>query len=623
MIPWSEAMGSGVFRGRAYKTIAASTSAQSSKTDSMMDVIGCRLDQRPAPIIYVGPTKEFLTDQFEPRLMALFDEAQTLQDKVVRGRRMKKTLKWVNGVRLRLAHAGSSSALKSDPAAMALVDEYDEMMANIKGQGDPLGLVEARGDTYADFLTGVTSTPSQGLVDTYLDEESGLIFWQEADVEDVMSPIWRLWQQGTMHHWCWPCKHCEAYFVPRHDVVFWPKKATPAQALKSTTVVCPHCGGIHTNEDKVWLNARGAMVAPGETVKLVDDKPVVSGAPRETSILSFWTSGLASPFVTWGTRAERYLTALQSGEQDKIQTAINAQFGECYTMSGSGDTPEWQEVMERRLPYAAGEVPAGGLRLVMAVDVQRFSLYFVVRAFGARGTSWKIDSGQFFGPTDQEQVWNDLSNFMLTPIAGMHIEKIGIDSGFRPDKPDGVNEHKVYEFCRRYPWLCVPMKGKDFQNPPYRVSKIEVKPDGKKALYSINLVWLSTDFFKSLVMSRLRIPMDQPGAFYVDQDTDEDYCKQITSEARLVLEGKPKWIRRSRNNHFLDCESMAAALGYSLNVQRIPEGTVREGVTPSSETDAPQDDDPEGSPPPSAAPGAGGGGDRRSRFANLGHRLNR
>jgi len=78
MIPWSAA----VHRG-GYRRVVAVTAAQSGKTDSMLDIIGARLDQRPAPILYVGPTKEFLTDQFEPRLMALLDEAETLANKVV------------------------------------------------------------------------------------------------------------------------------------------------------------------------------------------------------------------------------------------------------------------------------------------------------------------------------------------------------------------------------------------------------------------------------------------------------------------------------------------------------------------------------------------------------------
>ena len=50
------------------------------------------------------------------------DEAPKLRAKVQRGKRMKKTLKRVAGVTLRLAHAGSSTALKSDPAGLALVD---------------------------------------------------------------------------------------------------------------------------------------------------------------------------------------------------------------------------------------------------------------------------------------------------------------------------------------------------------------------------------------------------------------------------------------------------------------------------------------------------------------------
>jgi phage terminase large subunit GpA-like protein len=519
----------------------------------MLDIIGARLDQRPAPIIYVGPTKDFLTDQFEPRLMGLLDEAETLKNKVVRGRRMKKTLKHVAGVRVRLAHAGSSSALKSDPAALALIDEFDEMMANVKGQGDVLGLVEARGETYADFVTAITSTPARGLVEIELDEDTGLEFWAISEPDDLESPIWKLFQEGTRHHWAWPCRHCEEYFVPRFKQLRWPDRATPAQAKRDAYLECPRCGGVHTNDDKEWMNARGTMVAPGQNVVLKDDEPLVTGAPEESSTLSMWTSGLCSPFVTWGQRAETYLTALQSGDHDRIQTAMNASFGECYSMTASGDVPEWQEIMERRLPYQPNTIPDGGYRLVMGVDVQKFSLIYVIRAFGARGTSWLIDSGQLYGPTDDNEVWNALADLMLQPIAGMHILKVFIDSGFRPDKPELGNEHKVYEFCRRYHWLCSPTKGKATQNPPYKVSRQEVKPDGKRALYSINLVMLSSDYFKSLVISRLRTPMDEPGAFYVHEDVSEDYCKQLTSESRVIVEGKPVWVKRSRHNHFLDC----------------------------------------------------------------------
>jgi hypothetical protein len=48
MIPWSSA----VHRG-GYRRVVAVTSAQSGKTDSMLDIFGARLDQRPAPSCFL------------------------------------------------------------------------------------------------------------------------------------------------------------------------------------------------------------------------------------------------------------------------------------------------------------------------------------------------------------------------------------------------------------------------------------------------------------------------------------------------------------------------------------------------------------------------------------------
>jgi len=345
--------------------------------------------------------------------------------------------------------------------------------------------------------------------------------------------------------------------------------------------------------------------------------------------------------VSFGQRAESYLTALASGDHDRIQTAVNASFGECYAMTASGDVPEWQEVMERRVPIPTGRIPDGTVRLVAGVDVQKFSLYYVVRAFGGRGTSWLVDYGQLYGPTDQDEVWQSLTDLLLTPISGWQIERCGIDSGFRPNKKDGGEEHKVYEYCRRMSWLCYPTKGRDVQAQPYRVSRIEVKPDGKAAKYSINLVWLSSDFFKSLVMSRLRTPVDKPGALHIPENVTEDYARQITSEARIVVEGKPTWVRRSRDNHYLDCEAIAAAMGYSFNVQRIPHPSEARGAGDQDSDDDQGNDDPAGVDAPSTAAGeddrsargepsapapagvGGGGASIRNKFAQRSRKMNR
>ena len=188
--------------------------AQTGKSEAMLDIAGQRLDQKPGPILYVGPNKQFLTEQFEPRVMALLDEAPSLTAKVARGKRMTKTRKVIAGVPLRLAHSGSATALKSDPAVLAIVDEYDSMADNPGNAGGPLGLVERRGDTFADFVAVVTSTPSRGRAATEKDTVSGLEFWAVAVPDDIESPVWQLWQQGTRHHWCWPCPHVRGVFRP-------------------------------------------------------------------------------------------------------------------------------------------------------------------------------------------------------------------------------------------------------------------------------------------------------------------------------------------------------------------------------------------------------------------------
>jgi phage terminase large subunit GpA-like protein len=104
------------------------------------------------------------------------------------------------------------------------------------------------------------------------------------------------------------------------------------------------------------------------------------------------------PFVTWGTRIERYVRALASGDPDQVQTALNAGFGECFTPAAGRDALDWQEILQRRAPYRMKEVPDGVLRLGMGVDVQKLSLYYTIRGFGARGRSWLIDRGSSTAP---------------------------------------------------------------------------------------------------------------------------------------------------------------------------------------------------------------------------------
>jgi phage terminase large subunit GpA-like protein len=616
------------FSNAKYRRVVLATSAQTGKTEAFLDIIGERLDNRPMPIIYVGPSKEFLTDQFEPRLVELFRQAPSLLRKVeggLDGKRQKRTLKRVNGTRIRLAHAGSSTALKSDPASFALVDEYDEMLANVKGQGDPLGLIEARGDTYADFTTGIVSTPSTGMIETTIDPVSGLEFWSVAETDDVKSPIWRLWQEGTRHHWTWQCPHCSSWFVPRFNLMSWPKGATPAQARRDAYLRCPSNGCVIEDKHKRRMNAKGRHVAPGQAID-VDGR--VTGEPPDSSTLSFWVSGLASPFVSFGQRVENYLAAFRTNESAKIQTALNSQFGECY-VDGTGDVPPWEHLYENRqgADHVCGALPDWARYLTFGCDVQKNRLIYVVRAWGYKATSALVRFGELHGSTADEAIWDDLSDLLREPIGHLLIKVAFIDSGFRPGKKEGVPVNRVYEFCRKHRRFAFPSKGSSHvMLRPLVKSTIEVTQQGKALKYGLELMRLDTDHWKSFVHERLAWPHDQPGAWLLPHDVTEDYCRQIVAEARVITpSNKPQWVQRSRENHYLDAEAMAAAAGHLLNVQHL-RGTGGGALPPKPPQAEAPSDVMQAAPRPIAAkvpPIAVAAKTRAQRYADLARRLNR
>ena len=67
--------------------------------------------------------------------------------------------------------------------------------------------------------------------------------------------------------------------------------------------------------------------------------------------------------------------------------------------------------------------------------------------------------------------------------------------------------------------------------------------------------------------ARIAWDEDQPGRWYLPSDTDEDYLKQVTAEAKSYNEqGVPVWTPIRRDNHFLDCEHMAY---FAMRLTRI------------------------------------------------------
>ena len=561
------------------RRIGFTMARQMAKTNGVVfNVIGHRLDDDPVPMVYIGPTQSNIDDVIEPKVQEMLENSDSLWEKTGRGQDCKKHAKLVAGVMLRLGWAGSSTQLKADAAGIAFVDELDGIEAERKGgggEGSVVDMAEAVTSTYPEGKIGLTSTPTIGNVEPKNHPDTGLEHWAVSD--SVVSPVWRIWQEGSRHEWSWPCPDCREYFIPRFKLLKWPTDSTAEQAEEDAGLACPHCGVLIGDEHRPWMNDRGVMVAPGQKPLAYEDNNgslsegglgfmlqdfTKDGAPAlrvpwgdfempagQRSSATFWVSGLAtfSAKKTYGFIAGKFLRAVASGEQERVQGVINTDLGELFRVGG--EAPPWTDVMNCAMPYQLGERPADALFMVSGVDVQKRYLVYVIRAFAPGYESWLVDRGELWGETDQPEVWAQLEVLLQSDWSGMPLARMLVDSGYRSEQ--------VYEFCRTHKGIALPTKGHDSLAKPYHANQIDVTVKGKTHKKGLQLWHFDSDVMKSWVHGRINRTEDQPGGWHLPQDIDEDYCKQIINESRVVKpSGRAVWIKTGPN-HFLDAEALA------------------------------------------------------------------
>ena len=538
--------------------------SQMGKTEGLFNVIGHKLDDDPAPVLYIGPTKSNIDGVIEPRIAQMLRSAPRLWAKTEKGRKAHKLVKRVAGVTLRLAWAGSPTELASQPAHTVLVDEVDRMEP-IPGEGDAVTLAEARIATYPDGRLIITSTPTEGNVEVEKHPETGTEHWKVAETKDLLSTVWKLFQEGTRYEWAVPCPHCNDYFVPRFRQLWWPDKATAQQARREARLICASCGVQIPDSDRSRMNARGVYLAPGQ--KVVDG--VVVGAVPESDTATFWVSGIMSPWRTLGALASSWVRAVASGDQGRIRAVINTGFGEPFAFRG--EAPPAAAVRACAGVYAQGQLPAGIKVLTCGVDVQKARLVFAVRGWGYGMESWLIDYGDIWGETSEPAVWNELEQLLEREYGTekpIRIRRMGIDSGYRPGDKWRRPDNLIYDFCLAHR-RALPTKGRDRLLKPLQPSLIDVTFRGQVHKQGLQLWHIDSDYFKSWVQNALVVADGQPRRFWVPSDVTDDYCQQLTSEARVPKpSGLATWVKIRSENHFLDCEAINVAMAQSLGVHR-------------------------------------------------------
>ena len=136
----------------------------------------------------------------------------------------------------------------------------------------------------------------------------------------------------------------------------------------------------------------------------------------------------------------------------------------------------------------------------------------------------------------------------------------------------------MYNFCRKFPGWALPTKGRDtIEASPLTRGKLDVaKNSGKRMAGGLGIWHLNTDYFKRWLHERFERSPDLPGGWHLAEDTTEEFCKAMVSEARVVkASGRPTWVLLNKGNHYFDCEVNNLACAYSLNLQMLTSDAVK------------------------------------------------
>jgi len=531
------------------------------KSYSLQNIIGWMLYDDPNPALYVCPSRDNANGVVHPEIESMIKACERLNAEYEGKRHGSNKLekKFKNGGVCRLGWAGSPTQLAGFDAMIVVVDELDRVPYN--PEGSVLAQAEARANTFgmSGFVLA-TSTPSTGSVEAYRHEITGIQHWAKAKDKDVGSAIWREWQNGTRHEWAVPCPHCKEYFVPRFELLKWTGD-TMQEAMESAALACFNNGCLIEEKHKHWMNANGVYLSPGE---YVDEAGQVRGHGVQSPTVSRWVSGLMSPWHTFGQAASKWAKAQASQEPAEIRACINTVFGELYAFVG--EKMAWEAVKLCASDYKQGTVPQEAQALYLTVDVQGDRLVYVVRAWDNKLNSWLVDHGELFGPTDEEDVWNELEKLTNRRYSGRAIDMVGIDSGYRTSI--------VYSFCIRDLSRYRAFKGIGNKTTQLLVEKtVQTKTyfKTKADYFGVKRINAQDGYFKEWVQTHVKRGSTDHKDWHTFSDVSEEYCRQIVNDVQQLLpSGKTVWEEQG-DNHYMDCEWMQRAMAEYKRIEHLPD----------------------------------------------------
>lgn len=534
------------FKCRHVRRISLCFGTQLGKSETLMNLIGYCVDEDPGSMLMVYPTDELARSISKNRIEPMIRSCPALEAKW--NLTASETLELqFSGMYLALVGANSPSKLASRPVKYLLFDEVDKFPMRAGKDSSPIELASERTKTFSHRKEVLASTP------TY----SEGVIWQEFINSQVSKRYYV------------PCPHCGLMQQLELKNIKWPedlnsstnKQERESRVLTETWYECPACHERINDIDKLPMLSRGEW-RPVKREKGPDGKYVWTEEkdPRsKPESVAYNLNSIYSPWVTFGQIAQKFLRS--KDDPISFMNFMNGWLAEPWEPSSA--TMNSDAVMKLQRPYERTIVPKEAQILTCGVDVQLDHMWYEVRAWGPRITSWLVDYGRV-------ETWAEIEEILDRPwrtelCQDILIQLAFLDSGYRTEE--------VYEFCAAHSGLAFPTKGSSsvVVKSPLLESQVEKAEWGGLKLFIVD-----TNYYKNFISGRIHPTSEMPERWFVYEGIHREYAEQICSEHRVKevdSKGRVKevWkpVTEHTPNHLLDCSVLTTAAAERMGVRYL------------------------------------------------------
>lgn len=508
---------------------------QTAKTQVAFNCLGFSIDQDPGPAMYVMPDEKVTKRISRRRIIPMIERTPKLKSLLGPRSADKATLavRFVNGMDLMLAWATSAAELASESIRYLFLDEIDKYPDFSGKEADPISLSEIRTIAYPynkKILKFTTPTVEGGNIDRALISEAD-------EIRDYHVP----------------CPVCDELQVMIFDNIVWPQDIRDPRLIsreKRAHYACRSCG-------MSWDDSmRNAAVKKGKWIPRT--------AVNRPEAVAFHLPSWYSPFVSLSDVAASFIRGLD--DPSKLMVFVTQHKAE-----------PWKEIVERKEDSAIlshktnlppGVVPKWAFALTAGIDMQKDHFCFVVRAWDEDLNSHLVQYGYLFSWADIEALLFQTKYQVEDSASTMGISRAGLDTG--GGSKDGSGEwtrtEEAYQWLRKHAHLRIAYGTKGSSRPHItgkrvRFAVIDKMDRGNRPIPGgLELHFLDTSQYKGLIHWRLSRTEGETQRFYLHSETGVDYARQILAEElRRDRHNRVEWKQVRKDNHYLDCEVIAAA----------------------------------------------------------------